>query len=233
MLRVESIDTYYGKSHVLHGVTLEVKAGEIVSILGRNGVGKTTTLKSILGLVPAPRGRIVFEGREIRRLPAHEIGRLSIGYTPQGRGIFPKLSVRDNLRLGAPGHSPSEAVFERVFDYFPVLAQRLRQMGGTLSGGEQQMLAIGRALMRNPRLILMDEPSAGLSPIMVSKVSETIRAINAVGVSVLLVEQQIQSALELSDRVYLMDNGTMVYEEKATELGRKPEVLSQHLGVTM
>ena len=170
MLQVADIHTYYGKSYVLHGVSLEVQPGEIVALLGRNGVGKTTTLKSIMGLVPPRRGRVSFNGQELTALPAHRVGRLPLGYIPQGRRIFPELTVWENLRIGIAGGEPSPDSIDRIFRYFPILAGRRKQLGGTLSGGEQQMLAIARALIKQPTMLLMDEPSEGLAPLVLRTV---------------------------------------------------------------
>jgi branched-chain amino acid transport system ATP-binding protein len=231
MLTVAEIHTFYGKSHVLHGVSLELHAGEIVALLGRNGVGKTTTLKSIMGLAPPRRGRVCFDGQDLTALPAHQVGRLALGYVPQGRRIFPDLSVEENLRMGVLHAEPRPAALDRVFRYFPILRERRRQRGGTLSGGEQQMLAIARALVKEPRVLLMDEPSEGLSPLMVQTVKETIRALNAEGLGILLAEQQVAMALDLATRAYIIVNGAVVHSGRSDEVRRNEELMRRHLGV--
>ncbi len=233
MLSVADIHTYYGKSYVLHGVSLEVQPGEIVALLGRNGVGKTTTLKSIMGLVPPRQGRVSFNGQELTALPAYRIGRLPLGYIPQGRRIFPELTVWENLRIGIAGGEPSPDSIDRIFRYFPILAERRRQLGGTLSGGEQQMLAIARTLIKRPTMLLMDEPSEGLAPLVVRTVKETIRALNQEGLGILLAEQQVAMALDLAARVYIMENGVIVYAGRGSELRQSAEIMRRHLGVVV
>lgn len=231
MLKVSDVHSYYGKSHVLYGVSLELQRGEIVALLGRNGVGKTTSLKSIMGLVTPCTGHVSFDGRELTALPPHRIGRLPLGYVPQGRRIFPELTVWENLRIGVPdGTLPPEAL-ERIFRYFPILSERRRQRGGTLSGGEQQMLAIARALVKRPTTLLMDEPSEGLAPLVARSVKETIRALNKEGLSILLAEQQVAMALDLANRVYIMENGVIVYEGQSIELRRRQDIMLRYLGV--
>jgi branched-chain amino acid transport system ATP-binding protein len=232
VLKVEAIDAYYGTSHVLQGVSLQVGEGEVVGILGRNGVGKTTTLKTILHLVPPRRGRIFFQDREVTHLPAYKMPRLGIGYVPQGRHVFPKLTVLENLKTGlvkARQRRDDEAALAEVLERFPRLRERLRQPAGALSGGEQQMLAIGRALLGRPSLILLDEPTEGLMPAMVALVAETIRQVNRQGVGVLLVEQNVHVARELCARVYIMEKGRVTFEGVAQEL--RDSVLLKHLGV--
>lgn len=238
MLTLANVHAYYGKSHILQGISLEVSEGALVGVLGRNGVGKTTLLKSIMGLVPPRAGSVVFNGQEISRLPAHRIPRLGIGYVPQGRHIFPALTVRENLRIGLVkgDHSDrrgaprdDEQAFTQVFANFPVLKARLAQLGGTLSGGEQQMLAISRALLGRPKLIMLDEPMEGLMPAMVAMVGETAQRICAMGVSVLLVEQNVKMVLGLAQRVYVLQKGAVTFAGSAEECTDK--VLLQHLGV--
>ena len=232
MLKLENVQAYYGKSHILQGVSLEVREGELVGVLGRNGVGKTTLLKSIMGLVPPRAGSVVFNGVELSRLPAYQIPRLGIGYVPQGRRIFPLLTVRENLRTGlakARNSIEEEAAFAQVFTNFPVLRARLGQLGGTLSGGEQQMLAVSRALLGDPKLIMLDEPLEGLMPAMVAMVCDTVRRICDMGVSVLLVEQNVKMALGVAHRVYIMQKGTVTFAGRAQDC--TDEVLLQHLGV--
>jgi len=232
VLRVTDLHAYYGKSHVIQGVSLEVGDGELVGLLGRNGVGKTTLLKSIMGLVPPRRGSVLFDGAELSRLAAHEIPRRGIGYVPQGRRIFPLLTVRENLRTGLAksGNSVGEdAAFAPIFADFPVLEGRLGQLGGTLSGGEQQMLAISRALLGRPKLIMLDEPMEGLMPAMVTMVRDTVKRIADMGVGVVLVEQNVRMVLDVADRVYIMQKGAVTFTGQAPDC--TDEVLLQHLGV--
>jgi branched-chain amino acid transport system ATP-binding protein len=235
MLKLDNVHAYYGKSHILQGVSLEVGDGELVGILGRNGVGKTTLLKAIMGLVPAREGSVAFNGQELSRLPAHRIPRMGIGYVPQGRHIFPTLTVRENLRIGLvkggddDSRRPEADVFVPVFANFPVLQARLGQLGGTLSGGEQQMLAISRALLGHPKLIMLDEPLEGLMPAMVAMVCDTAKRICDMGVSVVLVEQNVKMALGVAHRVYIMQKGAVTFTGRAQDC--TDEVLLQHLGV--
>ena len=228
MLDVEAIHTYYGDSHVLHGVSLRVAPGEAVALLGRNGAGKTTAIRSIVGFTPPRAGRVVFEGRAIERWPSYRIARSGLALVPQGRRIFAPLSVRENLLLGAraPGWT-----LERVFALFPRLREREQQSGGTLSGGEQQMLAIGRALLTNSRLILLDEPSEGLAPLIVREIGRILLALKAERLSLLLVEQNYHLALRVADRVYVMNKGQIVYEGTPAGLEVDEEVRRRYLGV--
>ena len=228
MLDVEAIHTYYGDSHVLHGVSLRVASGEAVALLGRNGAGKTTAIRSIVGFTPPRAGRVVFEGRAIERWPSYRIARSGLALVPQGRRIFAPLSVRENLLLGAraPGWT-----LERVFALFPRLRERAQQSGGTLSGGEQQMLAIGRALLTNSRLILLDEPSEGLAPLIVREIGRILLALKAERLSLLLVEQNYHLALRVADRVYVMNKGQIVYEGTPAGLEVDEEVKRRYLGV--
>ena len=228
MLDVEAIHTYYGDSHVLHGVSLRVASGEAVALLGRNGAGKTTAIRSIVGFPPPRAGRVVFEGRAIERWPSYRIARSGLALVPQGRRIFAPLSVRENLLLGAraPGWT-----LERVFALFPRLREREQQSGGTLSGGEQQMLAIGRALLTNSRLILLDEPSEGLAPLIVREIGRILLALKAERLSLLLVEQNYHLALRVADRVYVMNKGQIVYEGTPAGLAADEEVKRRYLGV--
>ena len=229
MLTVEDIHTYYGDSYILQGLSIQVKAGEVVAVLGRNGVGKTTLVRSVIGLTPPRRGRIVFKERDITRLPAYRIARLGIGLVPQGRRIFPSLSVRENLDVVARGDG--RWTRSRILELFPNLAARLRQLGGKLSGGEQQMLAAGRALVTNPELILLDEPSEGLSPLMVRELGKVIEALKLAGTAVLLIEQQLRFATRYADRIYLMSKGRIVHECKPAELAADADVRARYLGV--
>jgi branched-chain amino acid transport system ATP-binding protein len=229
MLSVEDIHTYYGDSYILQGLSLEMKAGEAVAVLGRNGVGKTTLVRSIIGLTPPRRGRISFKGADITRLPAYRIARLGIGLVPQGRRIFPSLSVRENLEVTARGKGGWTQ--QKILELFPNLAHRLRQLGGKLSGGEQQMLAAGRALVTNPELLLLDEPSEGLAPLMVRELGRVIEALKEAGTAVLLIEQQLRFAPRHADRVYLMSKGRIVHHCKPAELAADAEVRARYLGV--
>ena len=228
MLDVDSIHTYYGDSHVLHGVSLHVGPGEAVALLGRNGAGKTTAIRSIVGFTPPRDGRVVFEGQAIERWPAYRIARRGLALVPQGRRIFAPLSVRENLLLGARAEGWT---LERVFALFPRLREREGQSGGTLSGGEQQMLAIGRALLTNGRLLLLDEPSEGLAPIIVREIGRTLQALKAERLSLLLVEQNYHLALRVADRVYVMNKGQIVYEGTPAGLEADEEIKRRYLGV--
>ncbi len=228
MLDVESIHTYYGDSHVLHGVSLHVGPGEAVALLGRNGAGKTTAIRSIVGFTPPRDGRVVFEGQAIERWPAYRIARRGLALVPQGRRIFAPLSVRENLLLGARAEGWT---LERVFALFPRLREREGQSGGTLSGGEQQMLAIARALLTNGRLLLLDEPSEGLAPIIVREIGRILQALKAERLSLLLVEQNYHLALRVADRVYVMNKGQIVYEGTPAGLEADEEIKRRYLGV--
>jgi branched-chain amino acid transport system ATP-binding protein len=235
LVRVEDIHTHYGKSHILHGVSLEVGRGEVVGLLGRNGVGKTTTLKAIMGLVRPSSGAVRLEGEPIGHLPAHRLARLGIGYVPEDRRIFRLLTVMENLRTGLDGRGVSEArkkeLLDLAFDYFPVLAERRNQAGGTLSGGEQQMLAIARAMMLEPKIILLDEPTEGLMPRMVSQIRHIIHVLRREGVAILLVEQNVPLTLEASARVYFMEKGVIRHHARAADLRADDAVIHQYLGV--
>jgi branched-chain amino acid transport system ATP-binding protein len=235
LLAVDRIHTYYGKSHILHGVSLEVGRGEVVGLLGRNGVGKSTTLKAIAGIVHPSEGDIRFEGRSITRLPSHRLARLGIGYVPEDRRIFPLLTVLENLRVGLNRHGVDKArkarLIDKAYTYFPVLAERRNQSGGTLSGGEQQMLAIARAMMLEPKIILLDEPTEGLMPRMVSQIREIIHVLHREEVAVLLVEQNVPLTLEASRRVYFIEKGEVRHHAMASELPVNDAVIHQYLGV--
>jgi branched-chain amino acid transport system ATP-binding protein len=235
LVAVEDVHTYYGKSHILHGVSLTVGRGEVVGLLGRNGVGKSTTLKTIMGLVRPSEGKVVLGGQSITGLPAHKLARLGIGYVPEDRRIFPLLTVMENLRTGLDRGGVSEArkheLLDKVFAYFPVLAERRAQAGGTLSGGEQQMLAIARAMMLEPKIILLDEPTEGLMPRMVSQIRQIIEALHREGVAILLVEQNVPLTLEASQRVYFMEKGAIRHHAAASELAVDDPVIHQYLGV--
>jgi branched-chain amino acid transport system ATP-binding protein len=228
VLEVDSIHTYYGESHVLHGVSLRVAPGEAVALLGRNGAGKTTAIRSIVGFTPPRAGRVVFEGQAIERWPAYRIARRGLALVPQGRRIFAPLSVRENLLLGARAEGWT---LERAFELFPRLRERQAQLGGTLSGGEQQMLAIARALLTNGRLLLLDEPSEGLAPLIVREIGTTLQALKAQRLSLLLVEQNYHLALRVADRVYVMNKGQIVYQGTPAGLEANEEVKRRYLGV--
>jgi branched-chain amino acid transport system ATP-binding protein len=235
LLEVEDVHTYYGKSHILNGVSLEVGRGEVVGLLGRNGVGKSTTLKAVAGLIHPSRGEVLFEGQSIIRLPAHRVARLGIGYVPEDRRIFPLLTVTENLRTGLDRHGVTafrkKELLDKVHEYFPVLAERRGQAGGTLSGGEQQMLAIARAMMLEPKIILLDEPTEGLMPRMVSQIREIIGVLHRERVAVLLVEQNVPLTLEASRRIYILEKGVVRHHAPAAELQVNDAVIHQYLGV--
>ncbi|WP_025321440.1 ABC transporter ATP-binding protein [Deferrisoma camini] len=233
LLEIRDLRVRYGNIEALHGVSLRVDEGEIVSILGANGAGKSTTLMAVSGLVRAAGGSIRFDGTELTRLKAHRVVELGVAQSPEGRRVFGTLTVEENLNLGAFRRRDPEAVRKTkawIYDLFPVLAERRRQLAGTLSGGEQQMLAIGRALMAEPRLLLLDEPSLGLAPLLVKSIFRTIEQINRAGVTVLLVEQNARAALRLAHRGYVLEVGNIVLEGPADELLEDPEVQQAYLG---
>jgi branched-chain amino acid transport system ATP-binding protein len=235
LLAVEAIHSFYGKSHILRGVSLAVGPGEVVALLGRNGVGKSTTLKTIMGLVQASEGRIIFEGQPITDLPPHRLARLGIGYVPEERRVFRYLTVGENLRTGLDRRGVRKAqkqeLLDQVYAFFPVLAERRNQAGGTLSGGEQQMLAIARAMMLEPKIILLDEPTEGLMPRMVSQIREVIAGLQAQKVAVLLVEQNVPLTLEASSRVYILEKGMVRHHAPSAELRADGSVIHQYMGV--
>ena len=235
LLSVAGIHSHYGKSHILHGVSLAVGRGEVVGLLGRNGVGKSTTLKTIMGLVNPSRGSVLFEGRPITGMAPHKLARLGIGYVPEDRRIFKLLTVMENLRTGLDRSGVNEAkrqaLLDKVFQFFPVLAERRNQPGGTLSGGEQQMLAIARAMMLEPKIILLDEPTEGLMPRMVSQIKQIIDVLHNDGVAILLVEQNVPLTLEASRRIYFMEKGEVRHHAAASELKVNDAVIHQYLGV--
>jgi len=233
VLRLEEVHAHYGTIHALRGVSLEVKEGQIVCLIGANGAGKTSTLMTISGILRPNSGRIIFEGEDLALTPPHAIVRLGISQVPEGRRIFSKLTVLENLEMGAYTQSDAASVgqdLDRVFELFPILGQRRLQMGATLSGGEQQMLAIGRALMPRPRLLLMDEPSLGLAPKFVETIFEVIRGINRAGTTILLVEQNAHMALSIATRGYVMEAGRIVLEDAATRLMANQDVRKAYLG---
>ncbi len=231
MLEVRDVHTYYAHSHVLQGVTLEAPRGGVTAVLGRNGVGKTTLIRSIIGFTPPRSGTIRFAGEPIERLPSHAIARRGVGLVPQGRRIFPSLTVRENLAIGAAGRVPGPWTLERVYATFPRLRERARHYGGQLSGGEQQMLAIGRALMANPALLLMDEPSEGLAPILVRELAETLRGLKDTGLAIVLVEQNLPLALAVADTASIISKGRVVFAGAPDTLRTDAAVRTQHLGV--
>ena len=233
LLDVSDIHTHYGSIEALKGVSLTVDEGEVVTLIGSNGAGKSTTLRSISGLTPASAGTVRFAGEEITRVPAHEIVVRGIALSPEGRHCFSRMSVRENLELGAHRRPRSQEVsddLDRVFTLFPRLQERERQKAGTMSGGEQQMLAIGRALMARPRLLMLDEPSMGIAPILVARIYETIGEINKSGVAILLVEQNANYALDVSRRGYVLETGRVVLRGQSAELRDDPEVQRAYLG---
>ena len=234
MLSVRAIHTYYGLAHVLQGVSLEVGQGEIVALLGRNGAGKSTTLKSIVGLTPPKRGRALFEDRNLVGMPTHQIARLGVGYVPEERRIFPNLSVYENLkmaRLAVDGGRRLDDYLARVFALFPPLEQRLSNKGRTLSGGEQQMLTMARSLGTDPKLLLIDEPTEGLMPAFVETIGRTIVEIQRQGLAVLLVEQNTRLALAATQRVYLIEKGAIKHESASSDLRNDADVRLRYLGV--
>jgi branched-chain amino acid transport system ATP-binding protein len=234
VLKIEGIRAGYGPLEVLSGVSVEVRAGEIVTMIGSNGAGKTTTLMCVSGIIPIRAGRILFEGQEIHRVPANQLVRRGLVQVPEGRKIFPRLTVLENLEMGAfvrDGKAGLEEDKAKVFTLFPILKERQSQMGGTLSGGEQQMLAIGRALMSRPKMLLMDEPSMGIAPILVLRIFDAVRELNREGMTVLLVEQNARQALKLAHRGYVLENGRIVMTDDAAKLAESDEVRKAYLGV--
>jgi branched-chain amino acid transport system ATP-binding protein len=232
LLEVSEIQTYYGAIQALKGISLTVEEGEVVTLIGANGAGKSTTLRSIAGLTPASKGTICFEGEDVTRVPAHEVVSRGIALSPEGRHCFPRMTVRENLDLGAFRRRGPEVDedMDRVFELFPRLKERERQKAGTMSGGEQQMLAIGRALMARPRLLMLDEPSMGIAPILVQRIYETIGEINRGGVAILLVEQNANYALDVSKRGYVLETGRVVLANDSDKLRDDPEVQRAYLG---
>ena len=232
LLEVDGLEVAYGQIRAVKGVSFAVDAGAVVTLIGANGAGKTTTLRTLSGLLTPSAGTISFDGRRIDGVPAHEIVGLGIAHVPEGRRIFPRMTVRENLELGAFTRRDQEfsADVQRVYELFPILAERKNQAGGTLSGGEQQMLAIGRAMMSRPRLLMLDEPSMGLSPIMMNLIFTTLAELKAQGTTILLVEQNAQAALALADRAYVIESGSVVLEGSAAELSASEQVRKAYLG---
>jgi branched-chain amino acid transport system ATP-binding protein len=233
LLELENMHSYYGHIHALRGISLTVDEGEVVTLIGSNGAGKTTTLRSIHGILPPREGRIIFDGEEIQGTAAHELIGKGIAQSPEGRRIFFRMTVLENLEMGAYHRNDTSEIREdmdRVFDLFPRLKERTRQEAGTMSGGEQQMLAIGRALMSRPKLLLLDEPSMGLAPVLVERIFEIIREINKQGTTLLLVEQNANVALEIASRGYVLESGAIVNSASASELRDDPSVREAYLG---
>ncbi len=233
LLELRDVHTYYGNIHALKGISIHIEDGEIVTLIGSNGAGKSTTLKTISGLLRPREGEVWFEGQRLDGTPAHDVVAKGISQAPEGRRIFPRLTVKENLEMGAflrPKGTDLEADFERVYSLFPRLKERLSQNGGTLSGGEQQMLAIGRALMARPKLLLLDEPSMGLAPILVEQIFEIVQDINSSGTTVLLVEQNALMALGIAKRGYILQTGEIVLHDEAAQLKTNPEVQKAYLG---
>ncbi len=233
MLEIKDLSVYYGVIQALKGISFEVNEGEVIALIGANGAGKTTTLHTISGLIAPKGGSVIFEGQDITKTPAHKIVSMGMAHVPEGRRVFASLSVLQNLRLGAYTRNSKEEIEEslqKVYKRFPRLEERKNQPAGTLSGGEQQMLAMGRALMSNPRIILMDEPSMGLSPILVNEIFDIIKEVSASGTTVLLVEQNAKKALSIADRGYVLETGRIVLEGKAEELLNNKSVQSAYLG---
>jgi branched-chain amino acid transport system ATP-binding protein len=235
LVRVEALHTYYGKSHILHGVSLEVAPGEVVGLLGRNGVGKSTTLKSIMGMVLPSQGQVLLEGAPITGMAPHRLARMGVAYVPEDRRIFRLLTVMENLRTGLDRNGVTDdkrkALLDKAFSYFPRLAERRSQAGGTLSGGEQQMLAIARAMMLEPKIILLDEPTEGLMPRMVSQIREIIEVLHKEGVAILLVEQNVPLTLAASQRIYIMEKGSVRHHCAASDIKVDDPVIKQYLGI--
>ena len=236
LLQVSEINTYYGQSHALQNMSLEVGSGEVVALLGRNGMGKSTTLKSIMGLLKPKSGKVVFDGKEITGQAPYKIAKSGVGYVPEERRIFPTLSVVDNLMMGVKGgridpSDPNAWTLEKIFDHFPFMKERTHQKGGHLSGGEQQMLTIGRTLMGNPKLLMVDEPTEGLSPIMVREVRDVLKKISNSGISILLVEHNLKVAMSVAKRVYLMGKAHLGFAGTVEELEANPEAKAKYLEV--
>jgi branched-chain amino acid transport system ATP-binding protein len=233
ILELKDVHTFYGTSHVLFGVSLDVRQGEVVCLMGRNGAGKTTTFRTIMGLTPARSGTILFQGSEIRSLRVHERARLGIGYVPEDRQIFPELTVRENLEIGRSSgiHRKDGWTFDRVYDLFPALEKYDPKPGGQLSGGEQQMLTIARTLMGNPSLVLLDEPTEGLAPVIVLSLKEMILRLKEMGTTILLSEQNVKFAVKVSDRVFIIDNGAIRYRNETARFIEDEAVQKRYLAV--
>jgi len=231
MLSLENAEVFYGKAQALHGVSIEVRAGEIVSLIGRNGAGKSTTLKALIGLLPIAAGRRVLNGRNVSSTRPHEMSRLGVSFVPEMRQIFPNLTVRENLLMGEVAHAPGHWTIGRVEALFPILQERANATGDTLSGGEQQMLAIARGLLSNPKILLLDEPTEGLAPMLVAAVRDSIVEINRQGVPILLVEQNLRVPLKVAHRQYIIDNGAIVWSGATADLLANRPLVERHLGI--
>ncbi|WP_336001899.1 ABC transporter ATP-binding protein [Halorientalis halophila] len=231
MLEVDSINTFYGKSHILHDVSFEAGADEVVALLGRNGVGKTTTMKSVIGLTPPQSGTVRFEGEVVSGDSPSSIANRGIGYVPQDRGMFPELTVEENLTMGLGTAKRDETIMAEIFDRFPRVEERMHQKAGTLSGGEQQMVAMARALMRDPKLVLMDEPTEGLMPSLIPEIADITEEIADSGYSIVIVEQNVDLVLDIADRIYLMDNGRIHEQATPADLRDDETILEKYLGV--
>jgi branched-chain amino acid transport system ATP-binding protein len=234
MLKLDNVHTFYGESHILHGVNLEVKENQVVALLGRNGMGKTTTIHSIIGITPPKEGSVSLNSQELTKLAPHKIPQAGVALVPQGRRVFPYLTVKENLTMAERNRGKDNGwTLKKVYDIFPRLEERAHHKGWNLSGGEQQMLCIGRALMTNPDVLLMDEPSEGLAPIVVQELGHTIARLNKEnGLSILLVEQDMNMALRVAQYVYILSKGKVVYESTPAELKAKPDVMVEHLAVS-
>jgi branched-chain amino acid transport system ATP-binding protein len=233
LLELENVHSFYGHIHALRGISLTVEEGEVVTLIGSNGAGKTTTLRSIHGILPPREGKVVFEGEEIQNTPAHDMISKGIAQSPEGRKIFSRMTVLENLEMGAYHRNDRDGIRDdmgRVFDLFPRLKERTKQEAGTMSGGEQQMLAIGRALMSRPKLLLLDEPSMGLAPVLVERIFDIIKEINTQGTTILLVEQNANVALEIATRGYVLESGAIVTSASAEKLRQDPKVREAYLG---
>jgi branched-chain amino acid transport system ATP-binding protein len=233
MLRLEALEASYGVSQVLFGITLAVEAGQLVTLLGRNGMGKTTTVRAVMGIVPLRAGRVHFEGRALHGLPPHRVARAGLGLVPEGRQVFPNLTVRENLVATAANRRrlPEPWTVDRVFDLLPQLAARARSLGATLSGGEQQMVAIGRALMTNPRLLILDEATEGLAPLIRAQIWSCLERLKTSGLSILLIDKHVEALTRLADHHYVLEKGRVVWEGTSAELRASPDVQHRYLGV--
>lgn len=233
LLKVENLQVYYGVIRALKGISFEVNQGEIITLIGANGAGKTTTMQSLMGLIPTRNGVVTYDGKDITKVPCHKIVQMGMAQVPEGRRIFQELSVADNLLMGAYLNRDSKKIkadMEEMFVQFPILKERRNQIAGTLSGGEQQMLAICRALMSHPKLLMLDEPSMGLSPLLVGQVFDIIQNLNAQGITILLVEQNADKALKIADRAYVLENGEIRYSGTGAELAGSEEIKKAYLG---
>lgn len=231
MLEVNALQTYYGNSHILKGVSFHLPKGSLAALLGRNGMGKTTTIRSLIGFTPPRQGRIIFQGRKIQKLPPYRIAKLGIGLVPQGRGVFPTLTVKENLLIAARTGNRGGWNLERIYTLFPRLKEREGHLGSKLSGGEQQMLSVARALMTNPDLLLLDEPSEGLAPLIVKELAIILAELKEQGLSILLVEQNMHMALSIADHAFVLNKGEIVYSGTPRELAADKQVQAQYLGV--